>query len=203
MKTIFLIKGGSLMMHNRRLRDTSDPVTRKLRLLTLDLMGTSDPDERVRVLAQLADLEWEAGMYYNDTLGPYLPAELLQAGLRDGYKHSLRFSEKTGTLPSSVRVAKDTPLIYDGPRTLDELRQHPDFRDKRMVKLPRQRQKVERTRPIFKDWSAEVEVTYKPPVSSEDVYGWLRSGGGHGIGSGRFIGHGKFQTYTPKATLSA
>jgi len=210
-RTSLTIKGKDLMMHNRRLRNNSDPLTRKMRLITLELMGTSDPDERVRLIQKLADLEWEAGMYYDDKVGPYLPAEMLHAALRSGFESA----HPGRRLPSSIRIIDNAPLKYTGPRKLEELRGNPDFIDQREVKVPRQKRRVLRTRPIFKDWEAVVPLEYSPKqlrtyrtdfapstsVKPLDTKAWDRQHLAHcmgkcgALGSGRHYGFGVFFAY--------
>jgi hypothetical protein len=82
-------------------------------------------------------------------------------------------------------------LVYDGPRTADELWEDESFRKVSLVRV--QSNKVERTRPIFEEWSAEIVVNYEDTlVNVTRVEEWLAAAGTQvGIGDWR-PQHGRF-----------
>jgi hypothetical protein len=55
-------------------------------------------------------------------------------------------------------VPANAPLIYPGPQSIDEMWESGRFIHKAGVKI--QRNKIIRTRPMFKEWSADIEIHY-------------------------------------------
>jgi hypothetical protein len=61
-------------------------------------------------------------------------------------------------------------LEYDGPTTPDELFNDPKLNYRSVQPVRVNNSKVQRTRPIFPEWSVRVEVEYLPDlVSAEDI----------------------------------
>ncbi len=83
---------------------------------------------------------------------------MIEATILAGAKKS-----KDGRLASAgTMVTKNAELIYDGPKTPQELLKDPRFRLVSPVKIGQN--KVMRTRPIFPEWSAELEILYLDDV---------------------------------------
>lgn len=134
------------MMHAPTTIDPLNQITRDLSAVTSKRSKTIDDHARV------ARLEWEAGMYFDDESGPYIPSEMLEACIRDGGKHRKLGKEIT----RSVFVTDSLiPIGYEGPRDIDGLWDN-GFSDRRPVKV--QTSKVIRTRPLFREWWAEATI---------------------------------------------
>jgi hypothetical protein len=66
---------------------------------------------------------------------------------------------------AGVMVDGDFPLIHDGPKTVEALCGNLAFMDVRGVDVGGKR--VQRTRPIFRNWSLKFRVSYLPDLVNE------------------------------------
>jgi hypothetical protein len=79
METITIrIKGDALLMHN--VRNPMDEIAKRMKALTSVRKKT---DENY---AEIADIEFEGGIYHDPDLGPYLPGIWLDACVIEGGK---------------------------------------------------------------------------------------------------------------------
>jgi len=149
----FRIKGAVLLMHNIRLANPMDEGTKRMKALTSVRKKTDE------MFSDIADVEFECGLYIDEKIGPYLPGLWLDACMVDGGK-----LQKNGTkIKQSALVMEDmVPLEYDGPRTLDKLKADPRFRDVRAVTVGQA--KTMRCRPKFTDWGAQFSVQFDPQL---------------------------------------
>jgi hypothetical protein len=107
----------------------------------------------------IAKLEFMANIYYDESLGPYLPGLNIDACIRDGAKHM----RKGKTIERGFTTFDEMiPLSYSGPRALEALWSDKRFVDRRAVGV--QQSKTMRTRPIFRQWSVEFETAYDEEV---------------------------------------
>ncbi len=101
--------------------------------------------------------EWQAGMYHDQAIGPYIPAINIEACIAEAAK-----ATKQGKLvKQAVTVMTErAPLKYDGPRDLD--RMYGDgsttYVDVRGVNVGGK--KVMRARPQFLEWGCEFDVGF-------------------------------------------
>lgn len=169
------IEGKILLMHNIRLANPLDEGTKRMKALTSVRKKTDE------IHAQLADLEFELGMYYNEKEGPYIPGLWLDAAIIAGGK-----LQKNGSrIKRSAMVLEDmVPLKYEGPRKMDKLRDHPGFRDIRAVTIGTS--KTMRCRPKFTDWSAEFTLQYDPEQITKSELEQAVHAAGQCIGIGDF-----------------
>lgn len=185
------IKGTApLIMHNGRMRDPLDFFAKELKKLT-GKRNKSDEDHLA-----IARLEWEAGLYWNEKLGPYVPQRPLRKLLIEGARKS-----KAGKIVEAhVMPSGAAPIVYDGPRDVEGLwsagRSNGSvvgtYVDRRIMTV--QRNAVARTRPIFPEWSLEITYEYDSgECQPEQVRQWLVAAGHH-VGlldgrpeSGRFV----------------
>lgn len=103
-------------------------------------------------LLEIARLEWNAGLYYNDQLGPIMPSRCLAAMIRSAAK-----KKKMGkVVQESVVVLSDVPIKYDGPRDKVEMWKSELF----AISVPAKVNGniVMRTRPMFENWSLDFEI---------------------------------------------
>lgn len=174
----FEIKGiAPLMMHNGRLADPLDPVVKKIKAITDKKTKKTDAD-----IEKLRRLEWEGSLYFDAKEGPFIPADAIERMIYDGAKKS---KKGPSVLQGLVVLDDRAKLIYKGPRTLDKLFKNDDFVDRRGVKV--QRNRVFRTRPIFKAWSLKFQVLVATDVlNPSDVEKAVRD-------AGRLVGLGDYR----------
>jgi hypothetical protein len=138
---VFAIKGTTpLIMHNERLANPFDDLTKEIKAITGKRKKTEDD------LHEMARLEWLGGLYHED--GKIIvPGYNVLAAIRDGGKlHKLGTAVKRAVLVQEDRLE----LAYDGPTTPAELFKDKNFVDVRSVKVGAAR--IMRCRPIFKSW---------------------------------------------------
>jgi hypothetical protein len=147
-----------LLMHSCKGVDPLNPITMDLKKYT-SKRGKTEEDNLT-----IARLEYESAMYFDPEVGPYVPANNLQATLRDAGK-----KRKLGTkVNQGIFVFPDNlPLIYDGPRTIQELWDDYRFRDSRVVGV--NGSSVIRTRPRFDNWALEFILDYDTDLFDEDT----------------------------------
>ena len=138
-----------ILMHNGRLANPLDEYTKRLKALTAKKTKT-DADH-----ADISRAEWEGGIYLDST-GPYVSCDNLDACLKGAAKN-----QKLGkAFGSSVAVLEErVPLLYEGPRDPDGLWAK-RFYDIRGVVIGGKR--VQRCRPIFREWACEFTIGYDP-----------------------------------------
>lgn len=136
-----------LLMHNGRLANPLDEFSKRLKALTSRKTKT-DADH-----IEIARAEWEGGLYIDEG-GPFIPCDALDACLK-GAATQQKLGKKFG---SAVFVVEDrVPLQYEGPRDAAGL-WAAKFYDIRGVVVGQKR--VQRTRPIFKEWAAAFTVAF-------------------------------------------
>lgn len=163
-----------LLMHSDKFADPLNPLTKAHKELTSKRKKTDEDHEAI------AKSEWLGGLYIDDK-GPYLPGVNIEAALIGGGKLS-----KLGTqLKRSVGVMDERCYLqYDGPKDAEGL-WSAGFYDARSVKV--QTARLMRYRPIFRKWSAVVEIAYDPDtINREQVIKCLEDGGQYcGVGDYR------------------
>ena len=142
----------ALIMHSDRLADPLAPITKKMKTITSKRKKTEEDLER------MAQLEFMAGMYHDEDMGPFIPGKNFHATLVNGAK----LSKQGANFKRAMEVVTESaPLEYEGPRTLEELWGDPLFRLTTSVKV--QTSRVMRTRPMFPSgWAAEFDVRHDP-----------------------------------------
>lgn len=171
-----------LLQHNVRLANPLDPLVKEIGAIAKKRSKT-DSDHEL-----LAQLEFKAGMYFDDQDGPYVPGQWIDRVLENSGKR-----EKLGsTMKAYSRVLEDRcPIQYDGPRTLDGLWKR-GFYWTTAVGI--QQRKTMRTRPRFDKWGLECTIVYDEAAldRAQIVRTMERAGIAIGIGDyrpryGRFI----------------
>ena len=71
-----------LLMHNARLVDPLDMVVKKIREVSTKTKKTDEDHE------EIAKLEWLGGIYYDPSLGPYVPTLNLHRCLVEGARRT-------------------------------------------------------------------------------------------------------------------
>jgi hypothetical protein len=201
MKTLkFKMTGmAPLLMHNERLANPADPITRQMKAITSKLKKTDDD------LIRLQELEWVGGLYATEHLefkdgAPVgggrvaIKGNMIEAMLAEAAKE-----KKNGkkTFKAGVFVDVDSiPLEYKGPQEIGKLFKDPAFRDIRGAKV--QSSKVMRMRPKFNQWTLTGEVCYLPEVINESAIKEAFTRAGLLVGLGDFRPrYGRFNVEFP------
>lgn len=163
-----------LIVHNGQTADPLNPAAKALK----EISGKKDKTDAD--YNQMAEIEWQAGLYLNAKEQPIMPGMCIEAMIvsaakvqRDGLK------AKCG-----IMVPEDALIIHDGPKTLKGLHDNPRFWDKRAVKI--KANKVMRTRPVFPIWAMEFDVHYDTAIFNPDKIRQFLEIAGKRIGMGDF-----------------
>lgn len=179
-----------LLMHNVRLASPLDPYAKQLKALTAKRIKTDD--DRL----DMARVEFEGGLYFDEALGPYLPAQNLFRSLVGGARLT-----KAGKKIERGVVMSDfmLPLIYTGPRTVEGLwgKGESAFVDIRPVGV--QRNKIDRCRPTFREWAIEADLMIDPKALDYDEFAEIAVTAGQmeGLGDYRQM-YGRFDVAIEK-----
>ena len=157
MKTLNLKLTGiaPILFHSGRLSDPLDPAAKEIKKVTSKKAKTDADHE------QIAKLEWHASMYTQNG-EVVLPGDMVFAAVINGAKQDKRGPKAK----AGIIVDRNFPLIYDGPKSLQELFEIKDFVHRCPVKIGTS--KTIRTRPIFHKWAASVQIDFEPSVLNED-----------------------------------
>lgn len=151
MKRIHVIwKGISpLIMHSCKCVNPLHPISKELKKYTSKRTKT---DEDLQIIS---DLEWEAGAYWQEGLGLYIPAENVEATIQNGAKANKRGKD----IQKYVTVETlYIPFDYGENLTKEELIASYEYRDTRPMAV--QRAKIMRTRPRFDKWKIEFDMIF-------------------------------------------
>jgi hypothetical protein len=173
-----------LLMHNARLADPTDPVTKELKKLTKKKNKTDSDLEEIKWV------EWLGGMYTDeDGKRPVVPGENVHKSLVEGAR---KFKEGKTVTSAVLEAEPFFTLEYEGPKDVDKLRGDRKFCHYKTVVVSRSR--CMRARPIFKNWSCVVAFNVDTEIiNRERVIEAMRVAGEQiGIGDyrpryGRFI----------------
>lgn len=146
-----------LMMHNERLANPKDPHTRALKALTSVKKKTDE------TLDEIQKVEWVGGLYEKDGV-VVLPAANVLAALKNGAQKLKRGKDISSSVFSTEAFY---PLNYSGPKDLDKLYADGRFNDYRSVGVNRAR--VMRSRPVFPQWSAQIDFDFDHDVIDADT----------------------------------
>lgn len=146
-----------LLMHADRGVNTLDDDTKELKKFTKKRTKTDDDTNTI------ARLEWALGMYFDDTIGPYIPSDVVLATLREGAKSM----KKAKDIVKAVQIIEDKlPLQYTGPRT------HAKMWDAKFYLIrtvKNQQNRIMRCRPKFDEWSIDVSMVYDEEIIDRDI----------------------------------
>lgn len=166
----------ALLMHNERLANPFDELTRKIAAITSKKKNKTDQDNM-----DVQRLEWEGGLYHSDT-GPYIPgANLKKCFMEAGTIYKAGTSLKRALTPLDAEI----PLLYKGPRDVESLWSHGGFVDIRSVKL-NGRSKVMRSRPKFPQWALSTTFLLNEKVVGVDDFERYAHEAGQSIGLGDY-----------------
>jgi len=155
-----------LIMHNGSLANPLSAASKQLKQVSSKKKKTDADFER------MAEIEFKAGLYMDEDSGPVIPGENIEATIYSAAK----ITKEGKTAKSACFVPKHAVLQYTGPRDADGLWQDEQFRNCVGVKVGMSR--IMRTRPVFKEWAAVIEVEYEDSVVNEEqVDRWVHAAG--------------------------
>lgn len=139
-----------LLQHDDKTANPFNEYTKQLKAISGKRKKTDDD------LLEMARIEWLASLYYTEQSGYFVKAECFAASFLAAAK-----SKKLGTaFKQSVSIPnnpsfrfKDEDLIPDELFTIDT------YKDFRTVKV--QSSKILRCRPIFNNWSCDIDIWYE------------------------------------------
>lgn len=147
-----------LIMHSCQCVNPLHPLSIAQKKINAKKKNKTDED-----LAMLSDLEWEGGLYWNDEVGVYVPAENIEATIREGAKARRKGKDIVkGFMVEDMMV----PLDIGENLTKDEMKSDFRFRDVRAMRVKTSR--VMRTRPRFNMWNIAFTAMYDENVLNFD-----------------------------------
>ena len=166
-----------LLMHNVQMASPLNKYAKQSKVISSKRVKTDE--DRL----EMARIGFTGSLYFDDAVGPVLPSQNVVKSLIEGARLT-----KAGKKVERGCIALDiaSPLIYRGPRTIDEMWADGDspFVDIRPVSVGQV--KVDRCRPIFREWLAEVDLMLDPRVIELDDFTDIAASAGQMIGVGDF-----------------
>ena len=139
-----------LIMHSCQCVNPLHPISIEMKKINAKKKNKTDED-----LATLSDLEWEGGLYWNDEVGVYVPAENIEATIREGAKARRKGKDIVkGFMVNEMMI----PLDIGENLTKEQMKADFRFRDVRAMKVKMAR--VMRTRPRFNMWNITFTASY-------------------------------------------
>jgi hypothetical protein len=166
-----------LLLHNVQLASPLNGYAKTLKALNAKRNKTDE--DRIAI----ARVEFEGSLYLDPEVGPYVPGQNLLASLVEGG----RLTKSGKKVERGVNVDDLVlPLLYKGPRDVDALwgNGESEYVDIRTVVV--QRNKIDRCRPIFREWAFEAEVLLDPAVIDLDEFKDVAANAGAMAGIGDY-----------------
>ncbi len=169
-----------LLIHNVQLASPLNKYAKELKRLNSKRVKTDE--DRL----EIAHVEWEGSLYFDEEIGPYIPGPNVFRSLINGGRITKAGKKiERGVIVSDLVL----PLIYKGPRDLNGLwgDGESEFVDVRTVVV--QRAKIDRCRPIFRKWAFEVDCIVDPKLIDFDEFAEIARNAGEfeGIGDYRLM----------------
>ena len=147
-----------LIMHSCQCVNPLHPLSIAQKKINAKKKNKTDED-----LSMLSDLEWEGGLYWNDEVGVYVPAENVEATIREGAKARRKGKDVVkGFMVEDMMI----PLDIGENLTKEEMKADFRFRDVRAMRVKTSR--VMRTRPRFNMWNIAFTAMYDENVLNFD-----------------------------------
>ena len=143
-----------LLVHSAQLADPLSPFAQKMKTISQKRRKTTADHEK------LAELEWYGSLWVaNGQL--CIPAEVIEAAAMN----AARTKGLGKAVAAGLYCGASAVLQHQGPSAIDDLWKDEIFRFRAPVRVKQAR--VMRTRPIFREWSAEVELHFSPELLDE------------------------------------
>lgn len=166
-----------LVLHNIRLANPLDPYAKKIKAISSNRKKTEDHH------LEMLRIEWEGGLYFDKSLGPYLPVSYPTACLRQAGAIT---RHKTALVRGLVLMATDGSerirIEYDGPRSIEDMWADDEYRVIKPVRVGAAR--TLRSRPRFPDWRIEFRATIDEEILDGDDFAAICGRAGRNIGLG-------------------
>ena len=138
-----------LIMHSCQCVNPLHPISIEMKKIT-GIRKKTEED-----LKKLSDLEWESGLYWDDRVGLYIPAENIEATIREGAK-----ARKKGKDIVKGFVCNDLMPHLDIGEDLTKEQMKADFRFRDVRAMRVKQARVMRTRPRFNTWNLMFIASY-------------------------------------------
>lgn len=145
-----------LIMHSCQCVNPLHPITLEMKKINAKKKNKTEED-----LIVLSDLEWEAGLYYDESVGIYIPAENIEATIREGAKARRKGKDIVKGFQCEDMMI---PLDIGENLTKEEMKKDFRFRDVRAMRVMSSR--VMRTRPRFNMWNLTFIALYDEKIIS-------------------------------------
>ena len=147
-----------LILHNGHLANPRDKYSKMIKEVT----GKKHKTEAD--LEEIARLNWFGGMYAAGS--PPVPV-VLGEGMEAAIRSAAKISKRGKDVQQGLACPESHYQIeYVGTKDLDEMWKSGEFASEAMVKVGQS--KVERTRPMFNEWSIPFDVEYETEILSRD-----------------------------------
>lgn len=188
MKIILTLQGTSpLLMHNPQMVDPQFELNRQIKALTSKRKKTDED------LQQIEKLEWYGGLYTEGVNGEQVVVQPTSK-VRKCLINTGKITKSGKMVERSISFSSlNVPLIYDGPRDIDELYAQKRFHSRLSVGISGKR--VMRVRPQFFPWSLELHGLFIEDAGLNfDAFEQIVELAGlvEGIGDNRVNGYGRF-----------
>lgn len=159
-EAVLTLEGTSALLMNSGEVDRDSDVFRDFTLLS-QKRGKNLDDE-----ARLREMEWALRIYFDDEIGVYIPGKNVKETIRSA---ATKWKKGADIQRSLVVVDYRIPLLYEGPKTQQELWDQ-GFRYSAMVaNAGIGRGRVVRTRPMFPVWSLVTVIAWDPEDLDFDI----------------------------------
>ena len=180
------LKGSNtLMMHSPKTVNPLHPLALELKKYTSKRKKTEDD------LKKISELEWEAGLYYDEVHGLHITTECLQKTLENGAKlfKAGKDIQRYVQFPDAF-ASLDIGVKFD----IEKMKRDMKYYDVRAVAV--QRSRVIRTRPRFDVWRCEFDIMFDEAHIDVDVIARAFENAGQYVGlcEARSLGYGRFAT---------
>ena len=143
-----------LIMHSCQCVNPLHPISIAIRQINAKGKKKTEED-----LAMLSDLEWEGGLYWSNEIGLCIPAENIEATIREGAKARRKGKDIVkGFMCEDMMI----PLDIGESLTKEQLKADFRFRDVRAMRVMSAR--VMRTRPRFNMWNLVFTASYDEKI---------------------------------------
>lgn len=193
MKKLHITLNGTtpLIMHSPKCVNPLHPIAKQMKALTSKKKKTEAD------LEMISDLEWEAGVYWDDNIGLVIPNECLAATFLEGAK----LNKNGSAFQKYVQVVDSlVPLDIGEVQNYQKLKVDPRFRDVRSVVVMRAR--VIRTRPRFNTWRCEFDIMFDESKIDLEVITLAVENAGNYVGlcEMRKLGYGRYAATVSETT---
>jgi len=173
--SVVLTGANGTIMNNGQTADPLNKFAKQLKALSAIRKKTDE------IYEDMAKVEFLSGLYVDEDGEIVWPGENIEAMLISAAK-----KQREGQIAkTAVHVFDPCKLIYKGPKSPEKLWEDESFRLRVAVRVTTS--KVMRTRPIFRQWSLPVTITYDEKLVDERlILQWLEIAGNQiGLGDWR------------------